>query len=206
MFNVQWSMFNVKRFLPHIALTLFGAQLLTMLVSWLLSAAFPVSGIRSLLSSEGLRWFFGRFSHMLATPILLSLLLLMLAYGVFRRSGMLNYQSTYREKRARAMTLVLSVVALVMLLSLAVIPHAVMLSVTGSLWPSPFSHALLPLLTFCAIILSAFYGIIAGYYNTVSDIYEALLHGIRQGAPFLLFYLLIAQLYLSLWYSIGQLI
>ena len=192
----------MKRFLPHIALTLFVAQLLLMLVSWLLSAAFPDSGIRSLLSSEGLRWFFGHFSHQLATPVLLCLLLLIMAYGIFRRCGILSYHSSFRERRALTMTLLLAVVAVILMLLLTAVPHAVMLSAMGTLWPSPFSRALLPMLCFIVIALSAFYGLMAGYLSNFSDVYDALLDGIRQGAPFLLFYLLIAQLYLSLCYTL----
>ena len=192
----------MKKFLPHIAVTLFVAQLLLMLVSWLLSAAFPDSGIRSLLSSEGLRWFFGHFSHQLATPVLLCLLLLIMAYGIFRRCGILSYHSSFRERRALTMTLLLAVVAVILMLLLTAVPHAVMLSAMGTLWPSPFSRALLPMLCFIVIALSAFYGLMAGYLSNFSDVYDALLDGIRQGAPFLLFYLLIAQLYLSLCYTL----
>jgi len=173
-----------------------------MLVSWLLSAAFPDSDIRSLLSSEGLRWFFGHFSHQLATPLLLCLLLLTMAYGVFRRSGILSYRATFRERRALTMTLLLAVVAVAVILLLTAVPHAVMLSAMGTLWPSPFSRALLPMLCFIVIALTAFYGIMAGYLNNLSDVYDALLYGIRQGAPLLLFYLLIAQLFLSVCYTL----
>ena len=193
----------MKKFLPHIAFTLFVAQLLLMLVSWLLSAAFPDSGIRSLLSGEGMRWFFGHFSHQLATPVLVCLVLILMAYGTFRHCGLLHYRSTYRERRALTMTLLLTVVAVMLLVLLAAIPHAVMLSVTGSLWPSPFSRALLPLLSFIVIALSAFYGIMAGHFANLSNVYDALLDGIRQGAALLLFYLLIVQLYLSVCYIIS---
>jgi aminobenzoyl-glutamate transport protein len=193
----------MKRFLPYIALMLFVLQLLTMLVSWLLSAAFPDSGIRSLLSGEGLRWFFGHFSHLLATPVLVCLILVLLAYGTFRHCGLLLYRSTFRERRALTMTLLLTVVAVLLLLLMAAIPHAVMLSVTGSLWPSPFSHALLPLLTFIVIVLSAFYGMMAGHFVNLSNVYEAMLDGIRQGAALLLFYLLGVQLYLSVFYILN---
>ena len=192
----------MKKFLPHIAFTLFVAQLLLMLVSWLLSAAFPDSGIRSLLSGEGMRWFFGHFSHQLATPVLVCLVLILMAYGTFRHCGLLHYRSTYRERRALTMTLLLTVVAVMLLVLLAAIPHAVMLSVTGSLWPSPFSRALLPLLSFIVIALSAFYGIMAGHFANLSNVYDALLDGIRQGAALLLFYLLTIQLYLSVCYII----
>jgi aminobenzoyl-glutamate transport protein len=193
----------LKKFLPHIAFTLFVAQLLLMLVSWLLSAAFPDSGIRSLLSGEGMRWFFGHFSHQLATPVLVCLVLVLMAYGTFRHCGLLHYRSTYRERRALTMTLLLTVVAVMLLVLLAAIPHAVMLSVTGSLWPSPFSRALLPLLSFIVIALSAFYGIMAGHFANLSNVYDALLDGIRQGAALLLFYLLTIQLYLSVFYILN---
>ena len=193
----------MKKFLPHIAFTLFVAQLLLMLVSWLLSAAFPDSGIRSLLSGEGMRWFFGHFSHQLATPVLVCLVLVLMAYGTFRHCGLLHYRSTYRERRALTMTLLLTVVAVMLLVLLAAIPHAVMLSVTGSLWPSPFSRALLPLLSFIVIALSAFYGIMAGHFANLSNVYDALLDGIRQGAALLLFYLLGVQLYLSVFYILN---
>ena len=188
----------MKRYLPHIALTL------AILVSWLYSAAYPVSGVRSLLTSEGLRWFMGHYADMLAKPLLVWLLLLSMAYGCLTKSRLLRFGHTYRESRARLMTLFLLLLCVALMALLTLIPHAVLLSVSGDLWPSPFSKSLIPSVAFIVVILSAFYGIIAGYYNTVSDIYEALLHGIRQGAPLLLFYLLIAQLYLSLSYSIGH--
>lgn len=101
------------------------------------------------------------------------------------------------------MTLLLTVVAVVLLLLMTAIPHAVMLSVTGSLWPSPFSRALLPLLAFIVIALSAFYGIMAGHFVNLSNVYEAMLDGIRQGAALLLFYLLSVQLYLSVFYILN---
>lgn len=193
----------MKKFLPHIAITLFAAQLLLMLVSWLLSAAFPVSGIRSLLSGEGLRWFFGHFALSMATPWLVWLLLLAMAYGVLRRCGVLRLGKSYRVSRARIMTLVLLLVYVGVIMLMVAVPHAVLLSAMGSLWPSPFSYALIPFIAFGVIALGAFYGIIAGSFNTLADVYDAVLYGIRQSAPFLLFYVLLAELYQSLLFIIG---
>lgn len=188
----------MKRFLPYIALTLFVLQLLTMLVSWLLSAAFPDSGIRTLLSGEGLRWFFGHFTQLLATPCLVWLLLLSMAYGVLVRCGVLRLGKSYREGRARLMTLLLLVVYVGVITLMAAVPHAILLSATGSLWASPFSQALVPFIAFGVISLGAFYGIIAGSFDTLADAYDAVLYGIRQFAAVLLFYVLLAELYLSL--------
>ena len=99
-----------NKYLPHIAFLLFAAQLLLMLVSWLLAAANPASGVRSLLSSEGLRWFLGHFSDVLGTPVLLCLLLLLMAYGSLKNCGILQFKSSYRQSRALIITLLLFVV------------------------------------------------------------------------------------------------
>jgi aminobenzoyl-glutamate transport protein len=188
----------LKKYLPHIAFLLFATQLLLMLVSWLLAAAIPTSGVRSLLSSEGLRWFLGHFSNVLGTPVLLCLLLLLMAYGCLKGCGILHFKSSYRQSRALIITLLLLVVYVSAIVLLVAIPHAVLLSATGLLWPSPFSAAIIPLLAFGITLLSAVYGYVAGIYRKMADVYQALVDGIRDGAPWLLFYVLSGQLYYSL--------
>ena len=186
--------------LPHIAFSLLAAQLLLMLVSWLLSAAIPTSGVRSLLSSEGLRWFLGHFSDVLGTPLLLCLLLVLMAYGCLKRCGILHFKSSYRQNRALIITLSLLFVYVGVIVLLVMMPHAVLLSATGLLWPSPFSAAIVPMLAFGTTLLCAVYGYVAGTYCNMSDVYQSLISGIREGAPFLLFYVLLGQLYYSLQY------
>ena len=188
----------MKKYLPHIAFLLFAAQLLLMLVSWLLAAAIPTSGVRSLLSSEGLRWFLGHFSDVLGTPILLCLLLLLMAYGSLNRCGILHFKSSYRQRRALVITLLLLVVYIAVIVLLVMIPHAVLLSATGSLWPSPFSAAIAPMCAFGIMLLSVVFGYVAGTYRNMSDVYQSLIGGIRDGASVLLFYVLVGQLYYSL--------
>ena len=187
----------MKRFLPHIALTLVVVQLLIMLVSWLLSAAFPTSGIRSLLSSEGLRWLMGHFSQLLATPLLAWLLLCAMAWGCLLRSGLLVRPTNYRERRAQLMALLLLAVIVGVMLLLTVVPHAVLLSAVGGLWPSPFSASLVPVVAFSITLVSAFYGLASGRFENISAVYDAVLFGIRQGAPLFLFYVLVIQIYES---------
>ncbi len=188
----------MKKYFPHIAFLLFAAQLLLMLVSWLLAAAIPTSGVRSLLSSEGLRWFLGHFSDVLGTPLLLCLLLLLMAYGCLNGCGILQFKSSYRQRRALTITLLLLVVYVGFILLLVMMPHAVLLSATGLLWPSPFSAAVVPLFAFGITLLSAVYGYVAGSYGQMSDVYQSLIDGIRIGAPWLLFYVLLGQIYYSL--------
>ena len=188
----------MKKYFPHIAFLLFAAQLLLMLVSWLLAAAIPTSGVRSLLSSEGLRWFLGHFSDVLGTPLLLCLLLLLMAYGCLNGCEILQFKSSYRQRRALTITLLLLVVYVGFILLLVMMPHAVLLSATGLLWPSPFSAAVVPLFAFGITLLSAVYGYVAGSYGQMSDVYQSLIDGIRNGAPWLLFYVLLGQIYYSL--------
>ena len=194
----------MKKYLPHIAFLLFAAQLLLMIVSWLLAAAIPTSGVRSLLSSEGLRWFLGHFSDVLGTSVLLCLLLLLMAYGCLRGCGILHFKTSYRQSRALAIMLLLLAVYVGIIVLLTMIPQAVLLSATGSLWPSPFSAAICPLFAFGITLLSAVYGYVAGSYHNMSDVYQSLIDGVRDGAPLLLFYVLLGQLYYSLLFILPQ--
>jgi aminobenzoyl-glutamate transport protein len=194
----EHRMILMKRFLPHIALILVLTQLLLILVSWLLSAAIPTSGVRSLLSSEGLRWFLGHFSDVLGTPFLLCLLLILMAYGCLKGCGILRFKSSYRQSRALIITSLLLLVYVGVIVLLVMMPHAILLSATGSLWPSPFSAAIVPMLAFGVTLLSAVYGFVSGTFRNRTDIYLSLINGIRNGAPILLFYVLLGQIYYSL--------
>jgi len=189
-----------RKILPYVALTLFLLQLLLMLLSWILSAAFPVDSIRSLLSPEGLRWFLGHFVEHIETPVLVWLLLLSLAYGILSHSRLLHPGKGYRERRALIITLLLAVVIVGVFLLLTIVPHAVLLSATGSLWPSPFSRSIVPMVAFAIILLSTCYGMISGRLESLRDVYEALLSGLRSAAPLFLFYMLIVQIYESIRY------
>ena len=188
----------MKKVLPYIVLALFGAELLLMLLSWILSAAMPMSGVRSMLSGEGIRWFLGHFAHVLATPVLVWLLLLAMAYGSIRHCGIFEDRSSYRSRRALWLSALYLIIYIGVVLLMAVMPHAVLLSATGDLWPSPFSASLVPLVAFGLLSMGVVYGVVAGIFLSFSDVYDALLHGIRQAAPLLLFYVLAAQLYYSL--------
>lgn len=195
----------MKRILPTLALTLFVLQALLMMMSWLLSAAFPLSGIHSLLSGEGMRWLLGHFADLLAAPQLVWLLLTLMAGGCLfgsklpaRLTTITARKTNYRESRALMFTLLWLLLFIGALLLLTVTPHAVLLSATGHLWPSPFSASLLPLAMFGVLIAAAIYGLVAGTFSGMTDVYESLLSGLRWGAPLLLFYVLAMQLYCSL--------
>ncbi len=192
-----------SRLAATVALVLFLAEFLLVLASWIYSAASPMSGVRSLLSGEGLRWLMGGFADMLATPLLVWLLLLAMAYGVLRQSRLLVFRNStmltgYRQRRARLSAILLLLLIVGVVLLLTVIPHAVLLSATGSLWPSPFSYSLVPVVAFTVIAVSACYGLMAGTFSTLYDVYHALLDGLRRTAPLFVYYILLMQIYESL--------
>ncbi|MBQ8715416.1 MAG: AbgT family transporter [Prevotella sp.] len=195
----------MKKLIPYIALFLLLAELALILVSWLLSAALPNSGVRSMLSGEGIRWFLGHYGTILATPILSWLILAAIAVGCLRSCGVFSHSSpyTYRERRAMLIgggTLLTCGVAVLLL---TVVPHAVLVSAIGGLFPSPFSYSLIPVISFSLCAFSIVYGLIAGTFQSLRDVYDSLLCGIRWAAPCVLFYILLIQFYESLRFVFG---
>jgi aminobenzoyl-glutamate transport protein len=180
------------------------AELALILLSWILSAA-GVEGVRSLLSGEGVRWFVGDFARMVASPLLTWLLLLMIAVGTFLRSGLSSLWHerrpriiSYRDRTAFRVSLVLLVAYVAAILLLTVVPHAVLLSASGSLFPSPFSRSLIPFVAFGITLVSIAFGLISGRMQSLSDILAALTYGIQRFAPLLILYIFCIQLYQSL--------
>lgn len=179
-------------------LLLLIAEAVLILVSWILSAM-RVEGVRSLLSGEGVRWFFGHFTTMVASPWLACLVLLLVSFGCLQKSGIFSRPHTsYRDRLALRVTVVFFVIYLGVVLLLTAIPHAVLLSSTGNLFPSPFSHSIVPILSFGMILISVSFGMVSGRFQTLSDVLDALSFGCRKGAPMFIFYILAIQLYESL--------
>lgn len=187
----------MKRILPYIALALALAQLLLILTSWIWSAAMPLSGVRSMLSSEGIRWFLGHFAELMASPVLVWILLGAMAYGAVIQCRSNLQGNNYRSSRARIISFAFLAVYVVLILLLTVTPHAVLLSASGLLWPSPFSASIVPITAFGILLAAILYGVIAGTFETLSDVYESLVYGLRQCAPLLPVYILFMQLFES---------
>ena len=186
----------MKKLFPYIALALALAQLLLILTSWVWSAAMPLIGVRSMLSSEGIRWYLGHFAELMASPFLVWLLLGAMAYGAVVRCRSLQGNS-YRSSRARLISMVFLVIYVGVVLLLTVSPHAVLLSASGLLWPSPFSASLVPITAFGILMAAILYGVVAGTFQTLSEVYDSLVYGLRQCAPLLPIYVLFMQLFES---------
>ena len=180
-----------------VAVLLVLAEVLLVLLSWLLSATMA-ENVRSLLSSEGIRWFMGSFVLFMQSQVLIWILLLSMAYGCVRR--VLFSASDSRQHRRAAWQISLLFLALYVgtILMLTVVPHAVLISATGHLFPSPFSQALVPIIAFGVMALSVVYGISVRLFRSLGDVVNALLSGIAASAPVLFLYVLFMQFYESL--------
>ena len=188
----------MKKLYYNLILALAVAEGVLVLVSWLLSAT-QTEGVMSLLSSEGLRWFFGSFVSMLVSPFLVWLLLLAMAGGCLWQSGVLHMTTNgYRERVALRITLVLLLLYVLVVVALTAVPHALLLSATGRLFPSPFSHAIVPILSFGILLLSAVYGWASGRFTSWADIVDSLSWGIQRAAPLFILYVFLFQFYASL--------
>ena len=159
-----------------------------MLGSWIVRTIDPASTIRSLMSGEGIRWYIGHFASLLASPLLVDMLLCALAYGVWTQGGMSRVcqdvrrgeQLSYRRHHALYAAAVVWAVLLLLTAWLTLSPHALLLSVTGTLADSSFSRGLIPLLAFAFTFSSMAYGLSAGILRSWHDVMHAMCRG-RHG-------------------------
>ena len=210
---------RMKSKLGWTVLVFVTAQLALILLSWLITAAFPELPIRSLLSSEGVRWFFGSFTANQLTPLLAWFITAAMAVGACVRSrlwaafctkmsGLLHRRDStdgrqglhYRERIGLRLALAEFMVYEVIMLLLTVVPHAILLSVTGELFPSAFSSSLIPSLSFVLIVMSLSYGVASGTVDSVARMHRVLVGGLEAGARIVPAYVIGVQLYMSLLY------
>ena len=192
----------MKRLLAYLVLALALAEVVLVLASWLLSATMA-GNVRSLLSSEGVRWFFGGFTAMLASPWLVWLVLLAIAGGCLWQSGIVSIRLPlsslhYRQRVALRTALILMLIYAAAVLALTLVPHAVLLSATGRLFPSPFSRAFVPIVSFGVLLVSVAYGWASGSFRSIASIVSAMSTGIAAAAPLFILYVVFVQFYESL--------
>ena len=186
-----------------------AVQLLLFLVSWLVAAMMPETAVHSLLSNEGIRWFFGSFVENVASPLLVWLLVIAMAWGVMADTRFFQDMSRlsslpYRPKFAFqfvAFELALFVVVLVMT---ALVPHAPLLSVTGQLFPSSFSKSLVPIIAFCLIVMGVTYGLLSGKMKSLFDVFLSVSGGVRRVAPLVFVYVVAVELFYSFMFVFGS--
>lgn len=206
--------------LGYIVLVLLVAQLALILLSWLVTAAFPELPMRSVLSSEGIRWFFGSFVSNQLSPLLIYFIMAVMAVGACVRSRLYdalretlsntrsslttssNHQHKvhYREKVGLRIALVEFIVYVIIMILLTAIPHAILLSVTGQLFPCSFSSSFIPSLSLIIIIMSLTYGVASGTIDSVAKMHKVLVGGLEVGSRLVPTYVVGIQLYMSIKY------
>ena len=191
----------------RICMVLMVAECVLVIVSWLLSAA-RLEGVRSMLSTEGIRWFFGNFSNIIASPLLAWLLLALIAGGSLQQSGVVGHfsrkgEASFRHRLALRVAGVFLALYVLVICMLTLMPHAILLSVKGYLFPSAFSRSLVPIVCFGVTLFSVVYGIISGQKQKGEDVLDILSYGLRQGAPLIIIYIFAIQFYASLRFVFG---
>ena len=177
------------------------AQIVLVLLSWLITAAMPEAFPRSMLSPEGIRWFFGSFTENMESPWLVGLLLICIAWGTLQTSGLLHFDRTiYRHRNALRLVLIELVLFVSVILLLTVVPHAILLNVMGGIEASSFSRSILPYICFAVIVMSLSFGAVSNRLQGIEAMGESLSEGIRMAAPYFVIYILANQLYSSIEY------
>ncbi len=196
-----------KKVYGYAAAVLLLMQVALIICSWIINAISPALPVRSMLGSEGIRWFCGSFVDNMLTHLLAWLLLLSIGWGTFKGSGLCStllslckrgQQLSYRQRYALLTVLGEIVVFGVIVFLLTFVPHAILLGVTGSLFPSAFIYGLIPMLVFIIVLISVTYGIISGVYVGIEEIFRSFCEGVCSFVPIIIVYLFAIQLYSSI--------
>ena len=192
---------TISRICGYAMFLLILAQIVLVLASWLITAAMPEVFPRALLSPEGIRWFFGTFTANLQSPWLVWLLLISIAWGTLRASGLLNYDhKVYRQRNALRLVCLEFVLFIGVMLLLTLIPHAILLNVMGGYASSSFSRSILPYICFMVIVMAQSFGVVSQRLNSIEAMGEAMADGVRLSAPLFIIYIFVIQLYSSVDY------
>lgn len=191
--------------LHRLSVAVIAIQGLLVLVSWVVTAAWPELPLRSLLSAEGIRWTFSSATDNLSRPCLTWMILIGMSASLSYRSGLWTglrdiRHIDYRCRTAMAVCIGEFVLGTLILLWLTLSPHALLLGVTGHLYPSSFGHSLIPTLTLFLTVISATYGLMSKSIPSAGRVLKAMSQGIGATGPFVILYMLIAELTCSVAY------
>lgn len=187
----------------YLSLVVIVAQVLLVVVSWILTAAKPDIPMRSILGSDGLRWLFGTFVENISSAGLVWMLLFGVALGLLAESNLPRalryYHKTTGYERMALFVVLWEVVAIIVaVVLLAFVPHAVLLSALGTLLPSSFSASAFPIFAFTLSIAALTYGSITGAFRSVVSVFVAMSDGVGTLSPLMVLYALGMEFYCSL--------
>lgn len=191
------------KYIARLALVLGVFQLIAVLGSWIFKAVNPELPIRSLLSAEGIRWMVGSIGDNLAGRGLVWLLLGSMAFGSVKFCGILDVPRKWKamsfwDRFGVMVALAELLVIVVLTLLLTVLPHAVLLGVTGNLYPSSFSKSLFFIVCLSVCLISVSFGVVSSRLCSLEEVCDCLVAGIAYTLPLWLIYVLAIELYASL--------
>ena len=191
------------KYIARLALVLGVFQLIAVLGSWVLKAVNPELPIRSLLSAEGIRWMVGSIGDNLAGRGLVWLLLGSMAFGSVKFCGILDVPRKWKamsfwDRFGVMVALAELLVIVVLTLLLTVLPHAVLLGVTGNLYPSSFSKSLFFIICLSVCLICVSFGVVSSRLRSLEEVCDCLVAGISYTLPLWLIYILAIELYASL--------
>lgn len=202
---------NRPRYFAYALLLLLIAQPVVVVLSWMLNAFFPQAGIRSLITSWGMRWYFGHFVDNVRIPFMVWMILLSMAFGAYHDSGLhhalvaLMRRQPLKDKQPLALrvTTLVVFVLLALVFFLAMQPHALLHNVSGGLFPSSFSDFLIPLIALVIMVGSLCFAFVSGWLDSAEKFYQLHVTGIKHIAWLFPLYMLAAQLYASTLWVLG---
>jgi len=202
---------EINSLLTYILISIIVLGGVFIIEAWIVSAIFPECQIRSVLGNDGIRWLLGHFTDNLCTPLLVWIVLLALAFGCMERSGLLSDLSRaftdrgytnfgFRSRIGMVIVAVELFVVIFVMSLLSVVPHAVLLSVDGTLFPSSFSDSLVPVLSLTLVLCATTYGITTNRFKSWG---ESLACGLSRCSMIVAVYLAAAELYAIIRFVIG---
>lgn len=180
---------NKNKFLSYLILLLIVVSVMLPVFSWILSAL--GFGCKSLLSEEGWRWFFNNAPIAIANKWSVLCISSIVGLGCVIRCGILDMKM---KKDVNALYLLSFVIVLLVaiLLFSALHPHSPLLSVTGELRNSSFTHGLPTISILCIIFLSLLYAIQTQRLKSVEDFSDMITYGLRRFSPVIVIMILLS--------------
>ena len=182
---------------------------MVLLLSWIVAAAIPMLPIHSLLNDGGIRWMFNSFTSSVMSPMVIWIIIYSMVWGVYRGSGLTELKLrnlSFRKRLAIRTIIVETLLVIVTLLFLTLPSHAVLLSITGSLFTHDFIMGMIPTIAFYLLMVCITYGSITRNFPSVVSVLDAISRGFISTSwiwtPYILFMLLIH----SIIYVLGDII
>lgn len=156
-------------------------------------------------SGEGIRWYFLHVAESFHSPLMAVVVPIVLLVGALERSGLSDAGRVWWEKGARSLTYRQRTACLVSgifflcyaagLLLLLCGPHAILRSVTGEVYPSPFVSGILQNAVVGVVLSSLIYATLSNHLRGWRESLSVLYWGIHSYAVWLFDAVLSSHLY-----------